>query len=54
MKRFKVEHNGLEKPAIIVTLHKAPYENENILYKTGWKEKDVTITDVTPIFEGEE
>ena len=55
MKRFKVEDNRWDaKPTIYVTLHNPPYETENILYKTGWKEKDVTITDVTPIFEGEE
>ena len=54
MKRFKVEHNNWEKPTIYITLNQPPYENENILYKTGWKEKDVTITDVTPKFEGEE
>ena len=54
MKRFKVEHNGLEKPAIIVTLHKAPYENENILYKTKWKAEDVTITELKTNFVGEE
>ena len=39
---------------IYVTLFTPPYENDNILHKTGWKEDDVTITDVTPIFEGEE
>ena len=54
MKRFKVEHNGFEKPPIIVTLNQPPYEDENILNKTGWKKEDVTITDVTPIFEEEE
>ncbi len=54
MKRFRVEHNGFEKPAITVTLHQPPYENENILHKTGWKSKDVTITEITPKFEGEE
>ena len=54
MKRFKVEHKDWEKPIITVTLNQPPYENENILYKTGWKEKDVTITDITPKFEGEE
>ena len=51
MKRFKVEKESGE--SIIVTLWKPPYENENILHKTNWKVKDVTITDVTPIFEGE-
>ena len=55
MKRFKVEDNSLDaKPIIRVTLHQPPYENENILYKTGWNEKDVTITEITPKFEGEE
>ena len=54
MRRFKVEHNDWEKPVIFVTLHQPPYENENILYKTGWNEKDVTITEITPKFEGEE
>ena len=52
MKRFRVEkENGT---TIVVTLWQPPYENENILHKTNWKVKDVTITDVTPIFEGEE
>jgi hypothetical protein len=46
MKRFKVEHKSWEKPPIFVTLHQPPYENENVLYKTGWNEKDVTITEI--------
>ena len=55
MRRFRVEHkNWPEKPTLYVTLNQPPYENENILNKTKWKEKDVTITDVTPKFEGEE
>ena len=54
MKRFKVEHNDYEKPPIIVTLFQPPYENENILYKTKWKEKDVTITEMKTNFVGEE
>ena len=53
MKTFLVE-NLKKGTTIRVTLHNPPYENENILNKTGWKEKDVTITDVTPKFEGEE
>ena len=52
MKRFRIEKQNLQ--TLYVTLHNPPYENENILYKTGWDEKDVTITDVTPTFEGEE
>ena len=54
MRRFRVEHNNYEKPPIVVTLFQPPYENENILYKTKWKEKDVTITEITVKFEGEE
>ena len=50
MRRFKVEHSGFDKPAIVVTLHNPPYENENILHKTGWKEKDVTITEIKTEF----
>ena len=46
MKRFRVEHNSFDKPTITVTLHNPPYENENILHKTGWKEKDVVIKEI--------
>ena len=55
MKRFKVVNNkinfmdkfGIRKfDTIHVTIHNPPYENENILYKTGWNEKDVTITEI--------
>ena len=46
MKRFKVEHKDWEKPIITVTLNQPPYENENILHKTGWKEKDVVIKEI--------
>ena len=53
MKRFKVEHKDWEKPVIFVTLHQPPYENENILHKTGWKAKDVTITEMKQ-YQGEE
>ena len=52
MKRFRVEkENGT---TIVVTLWKPPYENENILYKTKWNEKDVTITEIKTKFEDEE
>ena len=55
MKRFKVEHKSYEKQTVYVTLHKPPYEDENILYKLGgYKADNVTITDVTPTFEEEE
>ena len=46
MKTFLVEHKNMDKPPIRVTLYQAPYENENILNKTGWKEKDVKITEL--------
>tara|TARA_B100000287_G_C20232245_1_gene622595 strand:+ start:63 stop:224 length:162 start_codon:yes stop_codon:yes gene_type:complete len=53
MRRFRVEHKDWEKPVIFVTLYQAPYENENILHKTKWKEKDVTITEMKT-YQGEE
>ena len=63
MRRFKVvnskinymDDKGNRKfDTIYVTLHQPPYENENILHKTKWNVKDVTITDVTPKYIGEE
>ena len=50
-RRFKVEHKNYEKPIIYVTLHQPPYENENILYKTKWKEKDCKITEISSNFD---
>ena len=47
MKTFLVEHKSFDKPPIKVTLYSAPYEDENILNKTGWNIKDVKITEVT-------
>ena len=47
MKTFIVEHKSFDKPPIRVTLWQPPYEDENILNKTGWKVKDVTITEVS-------
>ena len=46
MKTFKIE-NKYTYEIIKVTLYKAPYEDENILNKTGWKSEDVIITDIT-------
>ena len=47
MKRFRIEDNRWDsKPDLYVTLWNPPYENENILNKTGWREKDVTITEI--------
>tara|TARA_R100001082_G_C4238240_1_gene106200 strand:- start:214 stop:462 length:249 start_codon:yes stop_codon:yes gene_type:complete len=45
MKTFLVE-NTRKSVTIKVTIHNPPYENENILYKTGWKEKDCLITEL--------
>ena len=46
MKTFKIEKkNSLE--IIKVTLYQPPYEDENILNKTGWKVKDVTIKELS-------
>ena len=53
MKTFLVEHKDWDKPPIKVTLWQPPYENENILHKTKWKEKDVTITEIK-MYRGEE
>ena len=47
MKTFRVEHRDWTKPPIKVVLYQPPYEDENVLNKTGWKVKDVTITEVT-------
>ena len=46
MKTFKVEHNDYNKPPIRVTLYQPPYEDENVLNKTGWDVKDVKITEL--------
>ena len=54
MRRFRVEHNNYEKPPIVVTLFQPPYENENILNKTGWSKKSVTITEIKQNREIEE
>ena len=46
MKRFLVE-NKRKSMTIKVMVHNPPYENENVLYKTGWKEKDCIITELS-------
>ena len=53
MKQFRVVHRDYDKSPIRVVLWQPPYEDENVLHKTGWKVKDVTITDVTPEVEDE-
>jgi len=45
-KRFKIEHNDMEKGVLYITLHHPPYNDEDILSKISWKSKDVTITEV--------
>ena len=45
-KRFKVEHNDMEKGILYITSHHPPYEDENILSRIKWEQKDVTITEV--------
>ena len=48
MKKFKIEKEGegLSPEVLIVTLFKPPYEDEDILKRTGWKSKDVKITEI--------
>jgi hypothetical protein len=46
MKVFRVENNS-KYQTITVTLFQPPYEDINILNKTGWNIEDVTITDIT-------
>ena len=46
MKSFLVEHKDWDKPPIRVVLYQPPYEDENILNKTGWNIKDVKITEL--------
>tara|TARA_B100000073_G_scaffold252079_1_gene212198 strand:- start:805 stop:969 length:165 start_codon:yes stop_codon:yes gene_type:complete len=54
MKVYKV-YNTLKNQEVRVTLFQPPYENENILHKTGWKEKDCEIEEVkAPVFEEDE
>ena len=51
MRRFRVEKEDGTK--IVVTLHQPPYEDENILNKTGWSKNSVTITEIKQ-YQGEE
>ena len=45
-KRFKVEHNDMEKGVLYITLHHPPYNDEDVLSKINWKQKDVKITEI--------
>ena len=53
MKRFLVEHKDYSIPPIRVILYQPPYEDENILNKTGWKIEDVKITEVNSPYKEE-
>ena len=46
MKKFRVVHKDFDKPPITVVLYQPPYEDENVLNKTGWEVKDVKITEL--------
>ena len=39
--------NQKKEQIIFINLHQPPYEDENILNKTGWKIEDVKITEVS-------
>ena len=45
-KRFRVEHNDMEKGVLYITLHHPPYNDEDLLSKINCKQKDVTITEI--------
>ena len=45
-KRFRVEHNDMEKGVLYITLHHPPYNDEDVLSKISWKQKDVIITEI--------
>jgi len=46
MKTFLIE-NTRKGTTLKIVLHNPPYEDENILYKTGYKAKDCIITDLS-------
>ena len=50
-KRFKVEHNDMELGVLYITLHHPPYNDEDVLSKIKWKQKDVTITEMPTMGE---
>jgi hypothetical protein len=53
MKTFLVKHKDYSKNDIRVTLWQPPYEDENVLNKTGWKIEDVTITETNVPYDEE-
>ena len=46
MKRFKIERITGDLGILYVTLHQPPYEDENILQRTGLKANEVKITEM--------
>ena len=63
MRRFKVVNHTIEYmdkfghrkyDTSYITLHNPPYTKADVISRTKWKLKDVTITDVTPKYIGEE
>ena len=52
-KKFRVEHNDWEKKDLVITLFQPPYEDSNILAHTGWRAKDVTITEIKGDWDGD-
>tara|TARA_Y100000593_G_C4259180_1_gene311261 strand:+ start:272 stop:433 length:162 start_codon:yes stop_codon:yes gene_type:complete len=53
MKIFKV-YNTLKNQEVKVTLFQPPYENVNVLNKTGWKESDCEIEELpAPTYDEE-
>ena len=62
MRRFKVVNKTMEYmdkfgarkyDTSYITLYKPPYENADVISRTKWNLKDVTITEV-PQYRGEE
>ena len=54
MRRFRIEHNDFGVPMTYITLYNPPYEDEDVIARTKFKLKDVTITEIKINFEGEE
>ena len=53
-KRFKVEHNDwFDNPTMYITLYNPPYTKKEVISRTKWKLKDVTITEIKH-YKGEE
>ena len=46
MKRFRIEHKSWDVPITYITLYNPPYTKADVISRTKWKLKDVTITEV--------